>query len=171
MHAVKTAYAILVLVMLQRLGELWYASRNTRALKVRGAVEYGQGHYPLIILLHALWLMAIAWGIGRDPRVYLLPLVLFGFLQAMRIWVIATLGPYWTTRIITVPGEPLVRRGPYRLFRHPNYLVVIGEMAVFPLVFGQVRNAVVFSALNLGVLAWRIRHENAALERRRSVSI
>ena len=89
----------------------------------------------------------------------------------MRIWVIATLGRYWTTRIITVPGEPLVRRGPYRFVRHPNYLVVSGEMAVLPLVFGQVTNAIVFSALNLALLAWRIRQENAALEERRSLSI
>ena len=164
----KIAYAILVLVVLQRLAELWYASRNTRALKARGAVEYGRAHYPLIVLLHASWLMAIATGVRRDPSVHLLPLVLFGVLQAMRMWVIATLGRYWTTRIITVPGEPLVGRGPYRFVRHPNYLVVSGEMAVLPLVFGQVTNAIVFSALNLGLLAWRIRQENAALEARRT---
>jgi methyltransferase len=167
----KIAYAIVVLVMLQRVGELWYASRNTRALKARGAVEFGRAHYPLIVLLHVSWLIAIAAGIGRDPSVYLLPLVLFAVLQALRIWVIATLGSYWTTRIITVPGEPLVRRGLYRFVRHPNYLVVAGEMAVLPLVFGQVTNAIVFSTLNVVLLARRIRQENAALEPRRSLSI
>jgi methyltransferase len=159
------AYAILGLVVLQRIGELWYASRNTSALKARGALEYGHAHYPFIVLLHAAWLTAIASGIRRDPGVHSIPLVVFAALQAMRIWVIATLGPYWTTRIISVPGEPLVRRGPYRFVRHPNYLVVAGEMAVFPLVFGQITNAVVFSALNAVLLAWRIRQENAVLDR------
>jgi methyltransferase len=159
------AWTILGLVVLQRIGELWYASRNTSALKARGAIEYGHAHYPLIVLLHASWLMAIALGIRHDPSVHSIPLVAFAALQAMRIWVIATLGPYWTTRIIRVPGEPLVRHGPYRLVRHPNYLVVAGEMAIFPLVFGQIRNAVVFSALNAVLLAWRIRQENAALAR------
>jgi methyltransferase len=159
------AWAILGLVVLQRIGELWYASRNTSALKARGALEYGHAHYPFIVLLHAAWLTAIASGIRRDPGVHSIPLVVFAALQAMRIWVIATLGPYWTTRIISVPGEPLVRRGPYRFVRHPNYLVVAGEMAVFPLVFGQITNAVVFSALNAVLLAWRIRQENAVLDR------
>jgi methyltransferase len=159
------ACAILGLVVLQRIGELWYASRNTSALKARGALEYGHAHYPFIVLLHAAWLTAIASGIRRDPGVHSIPLVVFAALQAMRIWVIATLGPYWTTRIISVPGEPLVRRGPYRFVRHPNYLVVAGEMAVFPLVFGQITNAVVFSALNAVLLAWRIRQENAVLDR------
>jgi methyltransferase len=165
------AHVIFAVVVLQRLVELLHASRNARTLKARGGIESGRGHYPLIVLLHASWLIAIGWGIERDPSVHSFPLALFALLQSMRIWVIATLGPYWTTRIITVPGEPLVRRGPYRFFRHPNYLVVAGEVAVFPLVFGQVRNAVIFSALNLAMLVWRIRHENAALQPRRSLSI
>ena len=158
---------IFALVVLQRLGELVYASRNARALKARGGIESGRRHYPVIVLLNTSWLMAIAWEIDRDAGIQWFPLVLFALLQVMRVWVIATLGPYWTTRIITVPGEPLVGRGPYRLFRHPNYLVVAGEIAVLPLVFGQWRNAAVFSALNTAVLAWRIRNENAALEPRR----
>jgi methyltransferase len=167
----KIAAAILVLIVLQRLGELWYASRNTKALKARGGVELGRAHYPLMVLLHASWLIAIAAGIRRDPSVHLLPLAVFGFLQAVRMWVIATLGSYWTTRIITVPGEPLVDRGPYRFVRHPNYLVVIAEMAAVPLVFGQVTNAIVFSALNAVLLVRRMRQENAALKPRRSLSI
>jgi methyltransferase len=87
----------------------------------------------------------------------------------MRIWVLVTLGRFWTTRIITVPGEPLVHRGPYRYVRHPNYLVVIGEMATLPLVFGQIATAAIFSVLNLAVLGWRISVENAALQPRRAV--
>jgi methyltransferase len=165
------ARVIFALVVLQRLVELVHASRNARTLKARGGIESGRGHYPLMVLLHASWLIAIGWGIERDPSVHSFPLALFALLQLLRIWVIATLGPYWTTRVITVPGAPLVRRGPYRVFRHPNYLVVAGEMAVFPLVFGQVWMAVIFSGLNTAVLAWRIRHENAALEPRRGLSI
>ena len=123
------AYAILVLVVLQRVGELWYASRNTRALKARGGIEYGRRHYPLIVLLHASWLMAIAIGIRSDPAVRVFPLGLFVLLQALRVWVLATLGPYWTTRVITIPDAPLVHRGPYRFVRHPNYLVLCWSYA------------------------------------------
>jgi methyltransferase len=165
--AMMTAYAILALVVVQRVRELWYASRNTRALKARGAIEYGRGHYPLIVLLHASWLTAIAVGIRADPVVWALPLMFFVLLQALRVWVLATLGPYWTTRVITVPGAPLVNRGPYRFIRHPNYLIVIGEIALLPLVFGQVGNALVFSVLNGVLVAWRIRVEDAALRLRR----
>lgn len=162
----RIAYAILVLVVLQRVGELWYASRNTRALKAQGAIEYGRGHYPLIVLLHASWLTAIAIGIHRDPAVRAFPLTFFVLLQALRVWVFATLGRYWTTRVITIPGAPLVHRGLYRFLRHPNYVVVIGEIALLPLVFGQVANAFVFSVLNGAALAWRIRVEEIALGRR-----
>lgn len=160
------AYAILVLVVLQRVGELWYASRNTRALKARGPIEYGRGHYPLVVLLHTSWLTAIVIGVHRAPAIRALPLMFFVLLQALRVWVLATLGPYWTTRVITVPGAPPVNRGPYRFVRHPNYLVVVGEIALLPLAFGQVTNAILFSVVNGVLLAWRIRVEDAALHLR-----
>ena len=162
------AYAILVLVTLLRVGELWYAARNTKALKARGGSEYGRRHYPLIVVLHASWLIAIAIGIRFDSAIRALPLGLFVLAQTLRLWVLATLGSYWTTRIITVPDAPLVNRGPYRFVRHPNYLVVIGEMALLPLVFGQVTTAIFFSVLNGALLAWRIRVEEAALRPRRA---
>jgi methyltransferase len=165
------AYAILALVVLQRVGELIYASGNTRALKLRGGIELGRRHYPLIVLLHASWLTAIAIGIRGDPVVRAFPLTFFVMLQALRGWVLATLGCYWTTRVITIPGAPLVHRGPYRFLSHPNYLVVIGEIALLPLVFGQVTNAIVFSVLNGAVLAWRLRIEEAALGPRRRLSV
>jgi methyltransferase len=165
------ADAILVLVVLQRVGELWYASRNTRALKARGGIEYGRRHYPLMVLLHVSWLAAITIGSRRDPAVRALPLLFFVLLQALRVWVLASLGGYWTTRVITIPGAALVHRGPYRILRHPNYVVVIGEMALLPLVFGQVTNAILFSALNGVALAWRIRIEDAALGPRRDLSV
>jgi methyltransferase len=162
-------YAILGLVAGQRLGELVIANRNTRMLKARGALELGAEHYPFLIALHALWLAALlAWVTIHDPRINFVLLVIFVGLQAARLWVLWALGPYWTTRIITLPGVPLVRRGPYRFVRHPNYIVVALEIAVLPLVFGAWLLAVVFSALNAAALYVRIRAENRALALRLS---
>lgn len=161
-------YLILFLVALQRLIEVAYAERNTRALRARGAVEVGRAHYPLIVLLHAAWLVAIVLMLPANATIYWLPLGIFVVLQLARVWVIATLGAYWTTRIITLEGAPLVRKGPYRFVRHPNYLVVAGEIAMLPLAFGEVWVAAAFSVLNAAVLAWRIRQEDQALAARRA---
>lgn len=153
---------LLAFVTLERLGELVLARRNTSRLLARGAVEHGAGHYPLIVLLHAAWLVGLWWMAWNLP---IQPVWLGAFLllQALRIWVLTTLGDRWTTRIIVVPGAPLVARGPYRWLSHPNYAVVIGEIAVLPLVFGLVWYAVMFSLLNAAVLAIRVRAENRAL--------
>ena len=156
------AVAILALVTLQRLGELWLSNRNTRRLLARGAREYGAAHYPLIVALHLLWLAAL-WWLAPGRGVDLVWLAAFVLLQAGRIWVIASLGPRWTTRIIVLPGSPLVRRGPYRFLDHPNYLIVAGEIAVLPLVFGLWQVAAIFSLLNAAVLWVRIRAEDRAL--------
>lgn len=154
--------AILGFVTLQRLGELWLAERNRRALLAQGAEEKSPEHYPLIVAVHALWLAALWWwSPGRQINLPLL--AVFVLLQLARIWVIATLGARWTTRIIVLPGAPLVWRGPYRFVNHPNYLVVIGEIAVLPLMFGLWQVAFIFSLLNAAVLAIRIRAENRAL--------
>jgi len=161
-------YIILALVVVQRLVEIVYAERNTRALLARGAVEIGGAHYPLIVLLHAAWLGAIVMLLPLDAAIHWLPLIVFVVLQLARVWVLVTLGPYWTTRIITLEGAPLVRTGPYRFVRHPNYLVVAGEIAMLPLAFGEWTVALVFSVLNAAVLAWRIRQEDAALALRRT---
>jgi methyltransferase len=155
---------ILALVTLQRVGELWLSNRNTRRLLAQGAREYGQSHYPLIVAVHALWLVAL-WWLAPGRHVFAFWLVLYVLLQVARIWVLATLGQRWTTRIIVLPGAPLVRRGPYRLVNHPNYVVVMGEIAVLPLVFGLWQIAVIFTALNAAVLSVRIREENRALAR------
>ena len=120
--------AVLGLVTLQRLSELVLARRNTTALFKRGAVEVAAGHYPLIVALHMLWLAGL-WLLAWDRPVNPAWLTVFIVLQLLRVWVIATLGSRWTTRIIVLPGEPLVRRGPYRFVSHPNYLVVVGEIA------------------------------------------
>jgi methyltransferase len=163
---VSWAILVVLLVAAERLAELRYAARNTRNLRQRGAIETSARHYPLIVLLHASWLIAIVVGAPPGPPLGLW-LGVFLALQAARIWVIVTLGAHWTTRIITVPHEPLVRRGPYRFLRHPNYAVVVGEIAVLPLAFHEPGVALVFSALNLAILAWRIRAENRALAGRR----
>ena len=162
--------AILVvcgLVALQRLLELRYADRNTRALLARGAVETGAAHYPFFILLHGAWLLctaAIALATHAQTNWWLIGL--FGLLQAARIWVIATLGPYWTTRLISPPDAPLVRSGPFRFVRHPNYLIVTIEIATLPLAFGEYLVAIGFMLLNAALLAVRIREEERALANR-----
>lgn len=158
------AYMILGLVAGQRLGELAIARRNTRALRSRGAIEVGAGHYPLIVLLHAGWLIAlVGWVTLRPWQVNVPLLVVFAVLQAARLWILWALGPFWTTRIISLPDAPLIRRGPYRFMRHPNYLVVVLEIAILPLAFGAWPIAVVFSALNAAALFVRIRAEDRAL--------
>jgi methyltransferase len=160
-------YAILALVALQRLGELALARRNTRALLARGAVEIGARHYPLIVILHSAWLLSVLWFLPYPATIHWPLLGVFLVLQGLRVWVLMTLGPYWTTRIISLPGAPVVTGGPYRYVRHPNYLVVAGEIAVLPLVFGETMVAVVFSLANAGLLAWRIRQEETGLTARR----
>ena len=156
------AAIILALVTLQRLAELVVAQRNTKALLARGAYEASPGHYPLIVAVHALWL-ATLWWLAPGKAVTWPLIAVFVLLQLGRVWILATLGRRWTTRIIVVPGERLVARGPFRLVRHPNYLVVAGEIAVLPLAFGLWQVALVFSLANAAVLAIRIRAEEKAL--------
>jgi methyltransferase len=153
---------VLGLVTLQRLGELVLANRNTRALRRRGALEVGADHYPLIVALHAFWLAGL-WALAWDRPINFVWLTVFIGLQLLRVWVIASLGSRWTTRIIMLPGESLVRRGPYRFVSHPNYMVVAGEIAVLPLTFGLGVYALIFSLLNAAVLYLRIRAESRAL--------
>ena len=158
-------YWIVLAVAAQRLGELVLARRNGKRLLAAGGVETGAGHYPLLIAVHGGWLLSVLLLVPADGPVNWPLLALYVALQGVRYWVIGTLGAQWTTRIITVPGRPLVRRGPYRYFRHPNYAVVACEIALLPLVFGAWEIALVFSALNGVLLAHRIRIENAALEK------
>lgn len=153
---------ILSLVTLERLGELWLSNRNTRRLLAQGAREAGAGHYPVMIALHVLWLAAL-WWLGPGHQVEPFWLAVFVLLELARVWVVTTLGPRWTTRIIVLPGAPLVRAGPYRWVDHPNYIVVVAEIAVLPLIFGLWQVALLFSLLNAAVLAVRIHEENRAL--------
>jgi methyltransferase len=155
---------ILSLVTLQRVVELYIAHRNTKRLLARGGVEMGSNHYPFIVALHTLWLLGLWYlVIYQAPAVSLPWIFAYLVLEAARGWVIAALGSRWTTRIIVVPGETLVDEGPYKYFRHPNYMVVAGEIFILPMAFGLWWYAVIFGVLNLAVLWWRIRAEDAAL--------
>ena len=159
----STLYAIIGFIVLERLAELAFAARNTRRLEARGAVEVGARHYPLLVALHAAWLVALLLSVPADTPANW-PLVgVFAALQAARLWVIASLGRRWTTRVIVLADAPLVSKGPYRFLRHPNYAVVSGEIAVVPLIFGAWEIALAFSLLNLVLLRHRVRVENAAL--------
>jgi methyltransferase len=160
---VTAAEIILALVTAQRGAELLLARRNTNALIARGGVEIAATHYPLLVVLHAAWLIAL-WLLGRDQPINVILLVVYLAIQAMRVWVMATLGSRWTTRIIVLPGAPLVASGPYRYLRHPNYAVVAGEIAVLPLMLNLTTTAVVFSILNAVVLSIRVRAEDRGLE-------
>ena len=163
--------AILAYVIAERLLELVIAGRNTRKLLARGAREAGAEHYPLMVALHMSWLASvITWAALTPPHVNTPLLAAYIVLQALRLWVMATLGPYWTTRIITLPDAPLVRRGPYRFLRHPNYMVVTLEIAVLPLVFGAWPLAAIYTMLNAAMLWVRIHAENTALSLRQQVS-
>lgn len=154
---------VLLLVTLQRLAELVIAQRNTKRLLANGAHEAAPEHYPLIVGLHAAWLIGL-WILAYNIQPDHILLGLFLVLQAIRIWVLTTLGPRWTTRIIILPGSPLVRDGPFRFVSHPNYCVVVAELFVLPLAFGLLWYGIVFSILNAIILTIRIRAENEALQ-------
>jgi methyltransferase len=163
-------YVIIFLVILARIAELIAARRNTRRLLSEGAVELGRAHYPVIVGLHAAWFVAMFVVIpANEPPVWFW-LVLFLLLQPLRFWILTSLGRFWTTRIISMPGAPLVRSGPYRFLRHPNYALVELEIVFLPLAFGSWALALIFGAANAAVLAWRIRIEDIALASRRQAA-
>ncbi len=164
------AQIILGVVLLQRLGELYYAQSNTKKLLAEGGVEHGADHYPVLVLVHAAWLVALAFSVPPEAPVSWPWTALYGVLLALRAWVMLSLGRFWTTRIVTLPGAPLVARGPYRWLRHPNYAVVVAEIFVAPMIFGQMWIALIFSALNGAALYSRIRVENAVLAERRGLT-
>ena len=160
-------YLLVALIVVQRLIELVIARINTRRLLAEGAVEHGASHYPVIVALHTAWLVSLVVFVPADAIINPVLLAVFIGLQLGRVWVLTSLGRYWTTRVITVPGCPLVKRGPFRLVRHPNYLIVEAELIVVPLIAGVWELAVVFGIANAIVLAWRIRIEEQAFAPRR----
>ena len=153
---------LIAFLIVQRLAELGLAQWNTMRLRAAGGVEFGAAHYPLLVALHASWLLGL-WMLGHGRNVDPIWLAVFIVLQAGRLWVIASLRSRWTTRVIVMPGAAPVARGPYRWLRHPNYLIVVAEFAVVPLALGLPLFALGFSLANAALLAWRIRVENQAL--------
>ena len=156
------AAIILALVTLERLGELAISRRNTLRLLERGAFEVGAGHYPLLVVLHAAWLITL-WIFVWDEEVNWLLVATFVLLQGFRLWVLVSLGSRWTTRIIVLPGAPLITKGPYRYLSHPNYAIVAGEIALLPLALSLPWLALLFSVLNGVALFVRVRAEARAL--------
>lgn len=159
---------LVVLVGLERLAELVVSKRHAAWAFSRGGVERGQGHYPFMVLLHTGLLVGAVVEVWVADRPFfpalgwsMLAVVLLS--QALRWWCIATLGHQWNTRVIVVPGLPLVRRGPYRLVPHPNYVAVVAEGLALPLVHTAWVTALVFTIANAALLAERIRVENQAL--------
>ncbi len=158
--------ALLLFVTVQRLGELMLARRNTQRLLARGAFEAAPEHYPLIVSLHAAWLAGL-WLLAPARHANPLLVGVYALLQAARFWVLASLGERWTTRIIVLPGAPLIRTGPYRFVSHPNYWVVSGEILILPLVFGLTFYALIFTVLNAALLTIRIKAEDRVLHQSR----
>lgn len=164
------AFTILGLVSLQRLAELIIANRNTMRLMSEGAKEVGESHYPVLVALHVAWLGALfLWAALVPVTIHMGWLVAYLALQAFRLWVMLSLGRFWTTRIIVPRNVGLVRRGPYRFVRHPNYIAVVLEIAILPFLIGAWPVAIVFSVLNAGILWVRITAENRSFESRVSL--
>jgi methyltransferase len=159
--------ALVTLVALQRLGELWLSRRNGRRLLAEGALELGARHYPLIVGLQVLWLVTLFLATPPEAPLHPFWLAAYLLLQVLRAWVIASLGRFWTTRVYHLQDVPLVRRGPYRWLRHPNYVVVAAETVVLPLVVGLWWASALFGALQMALLFWRVKVEDAALSTRR----
>jgi methyltransferase len=146
----------------QRLTELYISKRNEKWLLAQGAIEYGRGHYPYIVALHTLFIVSLIaeyYFTGGQPISYI-ALSLFIVLLAFKYWVLSSLGLYWNTRIYRIPGVVAVRKGPYKLFKHPNYVDVACEIAIIPLVFHLYYTAIIFSILNAIMLSVRISVEN-----------
>jgi methyltransferase len=159
---ITTVTIVLLLVTLQRLSELVIARANTARLMGAGGVELGASHYPVMVLLHATWLVGL-WWFGWNAQIIWPLLWCYIALQGFRIWILATLGHRWTTRIISVPNEKLVARGPYRFMRHPNYALVLLEVPLLPLALGLTWFAACYGLLNVAMLVWRISIEERAI--------
>jgi len=153
-------------IILLRIGELILSRRNEKWLLQNKAVEYGEKHYPFIVALHVLFLISliVEYIISRPVSCSLYFLVYYFMLLLFKIWVISSLGKFWNTKVYRIPSFPLVKKGPYKYFKHPNYLIVIGEIAVIPLIFHLYYTAAIFSFLNAIMLWVRIREENKALQ-------
>lgn len=153
-------------IILTRLAELMYSRNNEKWLLAQGAVESGQTHYPYIVALHILFVVSLLAEASLKPTLVFIPMifVIYLMLLAFKIWVIRSLGKFWNTKIYHLPNVPAIRTGPYRYFKHPNYLVVAFELVLIPLSFQLYYTAVIFSILNAMMLYVRIKEENKVLQ-------
>lgn len=156
-----------ILLLLQRGLEELHSERNTRRLIAEGGREAGRDYYPVVAITHLAWIAAIFLLIPPTAPILWPLLALYLLLQVVRYWIIATLGRYWTHRIITLDKAPIVRSGPYRFVRHPNYTVTIAETFLLPLVFADAAVAAIFGCMWSAVLYYKILLEDAALKKRR----
>jgi methyltransferase len=160
-------YLFMVFIILQRLTELVIARRNERWMIAKGAVEFGASHYPIMVLLHSAFILTVIFEVSyfhRElSRFWFLLLVGFVFTQAMRVWALRSLGPYWNTKIIVLPGAEVVKKGPYKYIKHPNYVIVSLEIILIPLIFSAYTTAALFTILNILILSIRIPAEEKAL--------
>jgi len=156
-----------LLILVQRGLEELYSARNTKRLLAAGGREVGGDYYPVVAITHLAWIAAVFMLISPTAPVIWSLAGLYLLLQVARYWTIATLGRYWTHRIITVEAAPVVRAGPYRFLRHPNYVVTIAETFLLPLVFGDAAVAVIFGCVWSAVVYYKILLEDAALTERR----
>lgn len=152
----------IVFLALQRFTELYISNKNEKWLLAQGAVEYGRGHYPFIVALHIMFMLSLIaeYYLAGDKPISYIALSLFLLLLIFKYWVLSSLGKYWNTRIYRVPGAVAVSNGPYKLFKHPNYVDVVCEIAIIPLVFHLYYTAIIFSVLNAIMLSVRIRVED-----------
>lgn len=157
---------VLLYVVAQRLGELVYANRNTKRLLANGGEEFGADHYGYFIFLHSAWIAIIALMVDPQHKIQMTGLILFAVTQVLRFWTLASIGRWWTTRIISAPHFDRVKRGPYRFISHPNYLIVVLEIGLVPIILGLPWVALVFSILNAILLRHRIGVESEILKER-----
>lgn len=159
---------LILIILLQRLAELYLSRKNEKILRSKNAVESGEDHYPWMKLMHFLWFISLIvegklTGESYSLDFTLLLMALILFCQGIRFWTMFTLGDNWTTRILVIPNGKLIKKGPYRFFNHPNYAVVIAEFILIPLVYKCYATLIIFSVLNALLLKRRIAEENIAL--------
>ncbi len=157
---------VLLYLLIQRLGELLHAKRNSARLLSEGATEYGAEHYHYFILLHGSWIIVMAMLAKPDHALNPYIFSAFFLSQIVRFWTLVSIGRWWSTRIISAPHFPRVRKGPYKFLAHPNYAVVVLEIAIIPLLLGLWWAAILFSLFNAILLRHRIRIEEAVLKER-----
>jgi methyltransferase len=169
MNDVFPFIAFFIVIVLQRLIELLIAKSNEKLMKQQGAIEFGTMHYRFMVLIHMLFFSAFIvekLSLNRGlSQLWILLLLTFLGAQVIRIWAITSLGKYWNTKIIVLPNSAVVRRGPYRYIKHPNYFVVAIELIVIPLLFEAYYTACLFTILNGLILSIRIREEEKALNK------